>query len=238
MRFQIFVLLTAFCAVTHGSKLLVLTPFGSASVRAMFNSVCEGLLTRGHEITFVSSGEPFPKHENLTHIESPHTALDQVDLFKVRDGVSVFKLWKKAFPEAARKMYQQDDVMNAWKKRKEFDAIIINSAANEMAFPFLLNTTVPFITLQPAGIDPLQLAYLGNLVSPATMPSIILPYDSQMTLYERLVNTVTLMVIKYSFRRSIGVPLAESLKPFFPDLPDPRCCVSSKENVCDSCCEY
>ena len=210
------------CVFSNGSKILVLSPFGSTSVRAMFSYLCEGLLERGHEITFISSDEPYPKHENLTHYVSPHTALDQLDLFDIRTGLSVFQIWKKAFPLAAKELYKDEKIMNVWRKRLEFDAIIINSAANEMAFPFLINSTAPFITLQPAGIDPLQLAYLGNLVSPATMPSIVLPYDTHMNLWERVVNTITLMILKYSFRRSVGVPLAAALEPFFPNLPDPR----------------
>lgn len=205
-----------------GYNFLVLTPFGSRSVRATFHILCEGLLAKGHHVTFMSSGEPIPVHENLVHVTSPHTALDQLDLFKVRMGMDIFKIWKKAFPAAARELYQSMEIMSIWKKRQEFDAIIINSAANEMAFPFLLNTTAPFITLQPAGIDLLQLAYLGNIISPAAIPSIVLPYDNHMTLWERFVNTVTLLVLKYAFQRSVGKPLADALIPIFPDLPDPK----------------
>lgn len=202
--------------------LLVLTPFGSNSVRAVFSSLTETLLENGHRVTLVSSGDPVPRHDNLTHLLSPHTALDQLDLFKVRFGLSVFQVWKKAFPEAARDMYIDKKMMDLWRQRNEFDAIIINSAANEMAFPFLMDTKVPFITLQPAGIDPLQLSYLGNMISPAVLPSIVLPYDNHMTLWERTVNTLVLLVLKHSYKRSVAGPLREALKPFFPELPEPR----------------
>ena len=217
-----FLLLSTLLTLSAASKLLILTPFGTTSIRGVFSVLCEELLSRGHVITFVSSGEPFPKHENLTHIESPHTAVDQIDPFKNRVGLEVFKMWKSAFPKAAREFYENDEVMSLWHSRHEFDTIIINSAANEMAFPFLLGTTAPFITLQPAGMDPIQLAHLGNLVSPATLPSIILPYTDHMNFWERLVNTLTLVLLKYSFRRSVGIPLANVLTEFFPDLPDPR----------------
>ncbi|XP_047741406.1 UDP-glucosyltransferase 2 [Hyalella azteca] len=205
-----------------GGNYLILSPFGSRSVRGVFNTLSEGLLSKGHNVTFVSSGEPVTHHENMTHVTSPHTALDELDLFKVRFGLSVFKIWKRAFPEAAKMMYEMKEIIALWNDRHRFDAIIINSAANEMALPFLLNVSAPFITLQPAGLDPLQLAYLGNLVSPATLPSIILPYDNNMSLWERLVNTLTLVVLKYSFHRSVGTPLKNALMSKFPDLPDAR----------------
>lgn len=208
--------------VVEGYNILVLTPFGSRSVRASFHLICEGLLAKGHKVTFVSSGEPVPNHTNLTHAASPYTELDQLDLFKVRMGLSVFRIWKKAFPEAARKMYQSKEIMDIWHRRQTFDAILINSAANEMAFPFLLNTTSPFLTLQPAGIDPLQLAYLGNIISPAAIPSIILPYGNHMSLWERLVNTLAMVLLRYSFQKSVGAPLSEALQSMFPDLPDSR----------------
>lgn len=223
MRILLLVVLCISLTVsTNAYNLLVLTPFGSNSVRSVFSSLSEALLKKGHQVTLVSSGDPIPHHDNLTHVLSPHTALDQLDLFKVRFGLSVFQIWKKAFPDAARRMYQDEKTMDLWRRRGEFDAIIINSAANEMAFPFLIDTKVPFITLQPAGIDPLQLFYLGNMVSPAALPSIVLPYDNHMTLWERTVNTLVLLVLKYSYRRSVAGPLREALQPFFPDLPEPR----------------
>ena len=203
-------------------NILVLTPFGSNSIRGTFKILCDGLLANNHQVTYVSSNDAYPPRENFTHVQAPHTALDNIDHFQIRSGLSLFKVWKKAFPLAARQMYETKDIMELWKRRQNFDAIIVNSAANEMAFPFLINVTAPFITLQPVGIDILQLAYLGNFVSPAILPSIILPYDNYMSLWERVVNTLTITVMKYSFRRSVLQPLSESLETFFPDLPDPR----------------
>ncbi|KAK7085992.1 hypothetical protein SK128_011717, partial [Halocaridina rubra] len=49
---------------------------------------------------------------------------------------------------------------------------------------------VPFITLSPAGAEPTQLSYLGNFVSPAALPSVVVPYDDSLNLWERLVNTL------------------------------------------------
>ncbi|XP_069954546.1 UDP-glucosyltransferase 2 [Cherax quadricarinatus] len=208
-------------APSQAADLLLLTPFGSRSVRSLFAVLAEGLISRGHTVTLMSSGDPIPHHPNLTHIISPHSALDQMDLFEVRAGQAVFKLWMKAFPAVARELYANPKVMELWHRRDKFDAIIINSAANEMAFPFLLDNPAPFITLAPVGTEPLQLSYLGNVVSPAALPSIIVPYDDNLTLWERLVNTLATAVLRYSFRRTVGRPLATALRDTFPDLPDP-----------------
>ncbi|XP_042231682.1 UDP-glucosyltransferase 2-like [Homarus americanus] len=203
------------------ADILVLTPFGSRSVRALFSVLTEGLVARGHTVTLLSSGEPFPRHPNVTHVVSPHSALDQMDLFEVREGGAVFRLWMKAFPAVAREMYGNPKVMELWRRRDKFDAVIVNSAANEMAFPFLLDITAPFITLSPAGTEPLQLSYLGNVVSPAALPSIVVPFDNHLSLWERLVNTLATILLRYSFRRTVGRPLAAALRDTFPDLPDP-----------------
>lgn len=203
------------------ADILLLTPFGSRSVRSLFSVLTEGLVARGHTVTLVSSGDPVPRHPNVTHVVSPHSALDQMDLFEVREGGAVFRLWLKAFPAVARQMYADPIVMDLWRRRTKFDAIIVNSAANEMAFPFLIDVTAPFVTLAPAGTEPLQLSYLGNVVSPAALPSVVVPYHDTLTLWERLVNTLVTVVLRYSFRRTVGRPLAASLRETFPDLPDP-----------------
>lgn len=205
----------------HGSDILVLTPFGSRSVRSLFRTLTEGLAARGHTVTLVTSGEPPPPHPNITHLRAPHSALDQMDLFEVRRDSAAFRLWLKALPAVARRLYEDPAIMALWRRRKEFDAIIINSAANEMAFPFLMDVEAPFITLAPVGTEPLQLAYLGNVVSPAALPSVVVPYDDTLTLWERLVNTLATALIRAYFRRAIGRPLAAALRETFPELPDP-----------------
>lgn len=206
---------------TSAANVLMLTPIGSRSVRQLFSTLARGLVDRGHHVTIVSCGEPVPHHPNVTHVLTPHSALDQMDLFEVRESGAVFKLWLKAFPAVAREMYTDRKVMELWHRRTDFDAIIVNSAANEMAFPFLLDIKVPFITLAPTGTEPLQLAYLGNFVSPAALPSVVVHYDDTLSLWERLVNTLATIAIRYSFRRTVGYPLANALRDFFPNLPDP-----------------
>ncbi|XP_064120566.1 UDP-glucosyltransferase 2-like [Macrobrachium nipponense] len=202
------------------AEVLVLTPFGSWSVRSLFSVLTEGLAARGHSVTFVSSGDPVPQHPNITHVVSPHSALDQMDPFELRENGAVFRLWMKAFPIVAREMYSDPKVMELWRHRHKFDAIIVNSAANEMAFPFLIDLKAPFITLSPAGAEPLQLSYLGNIVSPAALPTVVVPYDDNLTLWERLVNTFVTLVLRYSFRRTVWRPLSAALRDSFPDLPD------------------
>ncbi|XP_050731963.1 UDP-glucosyltransferase 2-like isoform X2 [Eriocheir sinensis] len=205
----------------EASNILVLTPFGSRSVRSLFRTLTEALSARGHQVTLVTSGEPPPPHPNITHLRAPHSALDQMDLFEVRRDSAAFRLWLKALPAVARRLYEDSAIMDLWHRRKEFDAIIINSAANEMAFPFLIGVEAPFITLAPVGTEPLQLAYLGNMVSPAALPSVVVPYDDTLTLWERLVNTLATALLRTYFRRSVGRPLAAALRETFPDLPDP-----------------
>ncbi|KAK3873983.1 hypothetical protein Pcinc_021049 [Petrolisthes cinctipes] len=100
-----------------------------------------------------------------------------MDMFAMRGGEQhALKDIVLGMPEVARKLYSDPQVMEIWHGRHQYDAIIINSAINEMAFPFLLDVNVPFITFSPTGTEPLQLSYLGNMVSPAALPSVILPY--------------------------------------------------------------
>ncbi|XP_076063075.1 UDP-glucosyltransferase 2-like [Oratosquilla oratoria] len=210
-----------FLSAVSASNVLFLTPLASRSVRSLCLTLAEGLAARGHTVTMVSAGDPFSSHPNITHVLAPHSSLDSMDLFELRSSPTAFRMWLKAFPTMARKLYETPKVMDLWRRRREFDAIIINSAANEMAFPFLMDVKAPFITYSPVGSEPLQLSYLGNYVSPATLPSVILPYDNDMTLWERFANTLSLFALRYAFRRAVGKPLAEALREKFPDLPDP-----------------
>ncbi|KAK8373242.1 hypothetical protein O3P69_017393 [Scylla paramamosain] len=215
-------LLASLLTGAAAADILVLTPFGSRSVRGLFGALTEGLAARGHAVTLVTSGAAPRPHANVTHVQAPHSSLDQMDLFEVRRDAAAFRLWLRALPSVARRLYEDPAVMALWRRRHHFDAIIINSAANEMAFPFLLGVSAPFITLAPAGTEPLQLSYLGNMVSPAALPSVVVPYHDTLSLWERLVNTLATGVLRAYFWRSVGRPLTAALRDTFPDLPDPH----------------
>ncbi|XP_045106608.1 UDP-glucosyltransferase 2-like [Portunus trituberculatus] len=215
-------LLAALLPGAAAADILMLTPFGSRSVRGLFGALTEGLTARGHAVTLLTSGEAPCPHANVTHVRAPHSSLDQMDLFEVRRDAAAFRLWLRALPSVARRLYEDPAVMALWRRRHHFDAIIINSAANEMAFPFLLGVSAPFITLAPAGTEPLQLSYLGNMVSPAALPSVVVPYHDTLSLWERLVNTLATGVLRAYFWRSVGRPLTAALRDTFPDLPDPH----------------
>ncbi|TOF71959.1 hypothetical protein CGJ15_27720, partial [Vibrio parahaemolyticus] len=68
-------------------------------------------------------------------------------------------------PTLARELYKVPVVKDLYKRRKEFDVIVIDHLFNEVVYPFLHE--VPFITLSPSGMEPRQSSVLGNVLNPA-----------------------------------------------------------------------
>ena len=199
---------------------LILTPFGSNTVQSSFTIITKELLSKGHNVTLLSPLNENIVNNNFTHFLAPHSSLGELDMFQIRAGSNYVNLWAKAFPLIVKDMYKSPKIMNLWEKRSSFDLIILNSAANEMALPFLIDMKVPFLTFAPAGSEAIQLSYLGNIVSPAAVPFIILPYNGYMTYKQRLHNTIYTFLHRFGYHSKVGKPVEVALKEIFPKFDD------------------
>ncbi|XP_037774980.1 uncharacterized protein LOC119572008 [Penaeus monodon] len=117
-----------------------------------------------------------------------------------------------------RAMWTNAEIKALWRRRKDFDAIVVIGYANEVAYPFLLDFEGLHVNLCTPGVEYLQMAQLGNRLPLSVVPAIFLPFDENMSFFERLVNPLAQLLNHYMYTLTV-LPTAQRSSEFFPGLP-------------------
>lgn len=199
-----FILLLA--AVTEGSRVLMVLPLGSASHKNILTPLAERLAHRGHQVTIASLHGASKNASSSSSL--PYTDLVAADAWdtvrKVTGGFDVFKMreanggkdvnsqvMKKVvrnLPEYCDSFLRDPALKSAWLTKP--DLVLLPAFMNECGLAFVHKFKAPFIYVTTSGLTPWTSDLLGNPENPAYVPNQYLPYDSQMTLWERTVNTL------------------------------------------------
>nr|XP_053653646.1 UDP-glycosyltransferase UGT5-like [Cherax quadricarinatus] len=202
-------------------KILMLLPVSTKSHRNIFMPLAEALADRGHKILMLTNQPKSSKHLNIEDIphDLPYFREDNINVFDKRKNISgFFQVFETALPALAKELYKVPVVKDLYKRRKEFDAIIINYLFNEVAYPFLHE--VPFITLSTSGMEPRQSAVLGNVLNPAYVPNFLEDYPRPMSLWHRFHNALVHIGFALYWRKWTIVPLIQKeISAQFPELP-------------------
>nr|XP_053653615.1 UDP-glycosyltransferase UGT5-like [Cherax quadricarinatus] len=202
-------------------KILMLLPVSSRSHRNVFTPLAEALADRGHKIVMLTNQPKSSKHPNIEDIphDLPYFRLDSINVFDNRKNQSrPMQILETVLPAVARELYKVPVVKDLYKKRKEFDVMVIDQLFNEVAYPFLHE--VPFITLSTSGMEPRQSAVLGNVVNPAYVPNFMQDYPKPMNLWNRFCNTLAQIRLALYWRKWTIVPMVQKeISAQFPELP-------------------
>ncbi|XP_069937502.1 uncharacterized protein [Cherax quadricarinatus] len=119
-------------------KILMLLPVSTRSHRNIFMPLAEALADRGHKILMLTNQPKSSKHLNIEDIphDLPYFKEDNINVFDKRKNISgFFQVFETALPALAKELYKVPVVKDLYKRRKEFDAIIINYLFNEPVLP-------------------------------------------------------------------------------------------------------
>ncbi|XP_068217266.1 UDP-glycosyltransferase UGT5-like isoform X2 [Palaemon carinicauda] len=201
-------------------KVLVLLPVGSKSHRNVFMPLVEALADRGHKIDMLTSYDIKHKNLNIREIPHglPHYPKAQINMFDVAKRTSgIIGALKERVCKMARDMYQVPHVKELYRRRKEYDIIIIDHLFHEFTYPFAHE--MPFITVATPGMDSRQSAVLGNPLSPAYMPSFLFAPNCEHVL-GRLSNAIASIILPFYWRNWEVIPAVQKeIDIHFPDLP-------------------
>ncbi|MPC30604.1 UDP-glycosyltransferase UGT5-like [Portunus trituberculatus] len=201
-------------------KILMLLPVSSKSHNRVFQPLAEGLANRGHKVVMLTNIPVASKHPNISEVNHGLSYFEDAkrNMFEVRKNEN-FDGLKKTILSFAKNLYKVQAVMELYKRRKEFDLIVVNYKFNEMVYPFVHE--VPFITIATPGIDPHQSAILGNILSPSYVPEIMfVPRSFPMSAYDRFKSILWLLVSGFTWRHWDVVPLIQKeISTQFPNLP-------------------
>lgn len=153
----------------------------------------------------------------LTHGLS-YAKTDQLDLFKVgRSPIELLKLFPVIFANMSRELYKTEVVADLYKRRDEFDVVLIDFFFNEIAYPFAAGK--PFISVSVSGNDPIHSLSYGNFPNPAYVSGTIHHYAGPLSLKDRLENFLVCLGTPLLRYWGTFVPVQRYISEQFPDLP-------------------
>ncbi|XP_066941843.1 UDP-glycosyltransferase UGT5-like [Macrobrachium rosenbergii] len=201
-------------------KILMLLPIGSKSHRNVFMPLVEALAERGHKVDMLTSYDIQHPNPNITEIRHglPHFPRASINMFNdANTAFGIVLTFKDQLTKMARDIYRVPQVKELYRKRKEYDLIVLNQHYNEFMYPFVHE--MPFITITTPGMDPRQSAALGNVPSPAYVPTLFYEANCEHVL-GRLANAIAGIVKPFYWRNWEVIPAVQKeINIHFPDLP-------------------
>ncbi|KAA0190886.1 hypothetical protein HAZT_HAZT002560, partial [Hyalella azteca] len=163
-------------------------PTSPGSHRVFFMPLVRALAERGHKVTVLNALKPLEgEHPNIVQIRHgvTHANPDNIDLFALRlEPMKIFDVFASICRLMAQDFYNDPPIKALYEKRDEFDLIILDHIIGEAGLPFVHERT--YITINPAPMDPIQSAHLGNLQNPAYVGNMIEDYTRPFSIGSRL----------------------------------------------------
>ncbi|CAL4168509.1 unnamed protein product, partial [Meganyctiphanes norvegica] len=116
-------------------------------------------------------------------------------------------------------MYTNPDVLDIWKHRNDFDAIIGFSICNEIISPFLMDYNGTYIGLCPMGIESTQISNQANRLPKSVTPFILANFDENMNFFERSLNLLMESLILHMYEYDMVPQIQALLENYFPGMP-------------------
>lgn len=152
------------------------------------------LARRGHDVTVIS---PFPLKEplkNFHDIETPtikaamdNTAANLLDTIK-KSVLENVKNYHEMGINISRTFLQERSVQELMASNQTFDAVICEVFLSESIFGLSEHFNAPLIGLSPFGAHPWNTDMVGSPSPLSYVPSVLLPFNDNMTLLQRLAN--------------------------------------------------
>ncbi|XP_066946134.1 UDP-glucosyltransferase 2-like [Macrobrachium rosenbergii] len=210
-------------SIAKQHNLLVLCPVGSRSVYRLTLLLSEILADAGHLVTHVSTYGPSSKHPNVTEVPIGVSVerLEDTNIFRYRNTQAGFDWISDVTKKSGHKMWRNEHIRRLWERRHDFDAVVILSAMNEIAGPFLLDYRGAFVTLCSSGaaVELLSLASQGNWLPLSVIPNNKLVYDENFSFLERLINLWSTWTLYSEYEQKSTSVAQKILERYFPGMP-------------------
>nr|XP_045616370.1 UDP-glucosyltransferase 2-like [Procambarus clarkii] len=112
-------------------KILMLLPVTTKSHRNVFMPLAEALADRGHEVVMLTNHPKSSRHPNVHEVTHglPYFKEKNMNMFDVRKDLTHLV---KELPAIAREMYHVPAVKDLYRRRKEFDLMLIDFLFNDV----------------------------------------------------------------------------------------------------------
>ncbi|CAL4094940.1 unnamed protein product, partial [Meganyctiphanes norvegica] len=213
------VLFMSLGAQTMAYNILMLAPFGSWSEYKFAKILGDTLAGVGHKVTLVAGFGLGPSKESLmTEIFVGSSITEAGNIFEL-DLMQIISYVSDNQKKFCNNMYTNKDVLDIWKHRNWFDAIIALSTINEIIAPFLMDYNGTYIGLCPIGIDGWQISNQGNRLPKSVTPFLLANFDENMNFPERVLNLLIELVIGLMYDYDMVPQIQTLLENYFPGMP-------------------
>lgn len=144
----------------------------------------------------------FCSYNDLSIAGSLPSFVNNVSLTDVKD-LTVFESMEDIMVlsgyESCEPLFNTSTLQNLKKSTKKYDLFLTEIFGTDCMLGFAHIFDIPIVELMSSVNLPWSSDRIGNPDNPSYIPNYFLPYLSKMSLWERLINTLTLLISKYRY---------------------------------------
>ena len=207
MKFQLFVLIISLSAFAIGKKIVVLYSMGSKSHFYAVKPIIEELAQHGHQLTVFTPFKGITGNlENINEIVLP--AVEQ-KLEATFSNVDFFAMDKQTPKQILSMMFDTIDlIVTACEElithsefrrivqERDVDLFIVDALGNEFNYPIIEQLGVSFVIHSSSAAMTTTLEAMGAPVDYASVPTIMSEFDDRMTFFQRIMNIMSVEMLK------------------------------------------
>ncbi|XP_077289509.1 UDP-glucosyltransferase 2-like [Arctopsyche grandis] len=219
--FGILLLVCISSSYVDGSKILMLCPAPSRSHHILCKGVTDTLVDNGHDVTLISAFATNTK--KYTDISIPALIESQekngpgfhtVNMSQI-EMIQLINRWQ---PMIIDIFYNSPEVKNLLNdKSQKFDLVIFEYFMNEVLIGFGVHYKCPVIALSSVSLMSWLATMTGNPLTIATVPNIFTTYTTNMSLMERVYNTLIAIVQEVMGKLVLAPLQKEKYEMYMPE---------------------
>lgn len=197
-----FLLLCLLCLRVDSARILAVFPHSGKSHFDVFEPLVVALADRGHDVTVISY---FPQKVRINNYRD--IGLQEVSPLYVNalpfeavassNPMSDFiKITTKGL-DSCEVILGSKPVQDLLRSDEKFDLLIVELFNIDCFLGFVHRYKVPYIGLSSSNLLPTHNDRIGNPDNPSYIPNLFLPFSDKMTLPDRMLNTWSVLAIKF-----------------------------------------
>ncbi|XP_013139240.1 PREDICTED: UDP-glucuronosyltransferase 2C1-like [Papilio polytes] len=205
-------LLVVLCAAAHAARLLAVLPTNTRSHYAMYGRLIEALAKRQHHITVLTHfpmKNPPPNVEEIslagTIPEITNNLTRQHNTLKPHFIRNLEQIMKECV-HACETVSQLPAVKALVNSTLSFDLVIVEVFGSECFLPFGRRFQAPIVGVLSSVPLPWVNEQLGNPEATSYVPAYMMSYGQQMSLWERMMNTLAVLWSKLLYQYKSQMP--------------------------------
>ncbi|XP_017779257.1 PREDICTED: UDP-glucuronosyltransferase-like [Nicrophorus vespilloides] len=230
MKTSVSLLLMGLCSMAHSAKILCIFPTTSQSHYILGHELCEGLVKKGHDVTFISAYDKNTTYKNIyledvqAKLEELHRANQQNEEVNINDMRTMppqnMFMWMGEVMLIQNELLFEHPRVQDLMKNEKFDVVVLEQFMNDALKGFCVHFDARCIAFSTIGVSDFSNYLVSNPTFPSYIPNMFLSYSSDMTFFQRMHNALFTVFINTVNKYKHIPNQQELMRKYFPDSPD------------------